>query len=59
MEKLLNIEEAAAILGVKVKTVYAWVHAKKIVHYKIGGLLKFKSRELEEWIEKSRVEILN
>ena len=58
-QKLLSIGEAADILGVKVETIYSWVHTKQIPYYKIGRLLKFKWRELEEWIQSKRVEVLD
>ncbi len=59
MEKLIGINEIANYLGVKVETMYAWVHQRKIPYYKIGRLVKFKISEVEKWMNQSRVEVLN
>lgn len=56
---LLNVAEVAGILGVKLETVYAWIHTKQIPHYKIGRLVKFKSKEIEEWIQSKRVDAVD
>ena len=45
-EEMINIVEAAKILGVKPKTVYGWVERKKIRSYKIIGAVRFKLMEL-------------
>jgi len=48
-------DEAAEYCGVKITTIYSWVHDDLIPHYKPGGRLLFKRSELREWIESSRV----
>ena len=55
MERLLGIKELAEYLGVKVATVYDWVHMREIPYYKVGRLVKFKAVEIERWLEKRRV----
>ena len=45
----LNQKEAARLLGVKVCTIYKWVHTKQIPYRKHGRLLKFDRRSLLEW----------
>lgn len=49
-EKLfLSPVEAAELLGVKVATLYKWVHFKQIPYRKHGRLLKFERRSLLVW----------
>lgn len=54
MERLLTIHEAARLLGVKPNTLYLWASQKRISHRKIGRLVRFCDRDLEEFIDKSR-----
>lgn len=57
MEKrthLMSIEEAADYLGVKKSTLYSWVFYRKIPYLKIGRLLKFDLKELQDWIDHKR-----
>ena len=54
-----NVSEIAEFLGVKESTIYAWVHTRQIPHYKIGRLVKFKIREIEDWMAERRVEVFN
>lgn len=53
--RLMSIEEAADYLGVKKSTLYSWVFYRKIPYLKIGRLLKFDLKELQEWIDQKRV----
>jgi excisionase family DNA binding protein len=48
-EQLLDVNEAAALLHVKSKTLYAWVSRNKIPYRKICSLLRFHRGELVEW----------
>jgi excisionase family DNA binding protein len=48
-ERLLDVREAAALLRVKTKTLYAWVSRNKIPHRKICSLVRFHRGELIEW----------
>jgi excisionase family DNA binding protein len=50
MNKLLMINEVAAVLGLKVKTVYQYVSRRKIPFMKMGRLLRFDEKALNEWI---------
>lgn len=50
-DKWINIDEAAAYLGVKPVTVREWIRKEKgIPAYKIGKQWKFKRSELDEWV---------
>ena len=46
MEKLLNLHEAAEILGVKPPTVYNWTSEPKITIVKVGWLAKFDPQDI-------------
>jgi excisionase family DNA binding protein len=48
-ERLLDVSEAAALLHVKTKTLYAWVSRNKIPYRKICSLVRFHRGELIEW----------
>lgn len=48
-EQLLDVSEAAALLHVKGKTLYAWVSRNKIPYRKICSLVRFHRGELIEW----------
>jgi excisionase family DNA binding protein len=52
----LNYEEAAELLRWKKGTLYSYVSARKIPHYRISGKrVCFKRGELLDWIEARRV----
>ena len=48
-ERLLDVSEAATLLHVKPKTLYAWVSRNKIPYRKICSLVRFHRGELIEW----------
>jgi len=57
MEKLLiDIKEISNLLGVSEKTLYGWVHQRKIPFLKMGGLLRFDLSDIEKWIQKKKVQ---
>ena len=54
--EMLGYHDAAAMLGVPVGTVYAWVSRRRIPHVRLGPrLVRFRRGELERWIEVRRV----
>ena len=53
-ERLLDVSEAAALLHVKTKTLYAWVSRNKIPHRKLCSLVRFHRGELIEWAKGQR-----
>ncbi len=58
MEKLLSIKEAAALLGLKVPTLYKKVCYKTIPYFKIGGRVLFRESTLEKWVNDHIVKAL-
>jgi excisionase family DNA binding protein len=55
MSNLLNIEQAAAFLGVSKFMLYRLSAEKKIPLYKVGSCLRFSQEQLEEWLKKREV----
>ena len=44
--ELMNVQETAEFLRLKVSTLYTWVYQKKIPHIKLYGKLLFNKQEL-------------
>jgi len=57
-ERLLNVTEAAAMLGLKRSTLYQWAYERRITYVKIGGALRFRLSAIEKLIAKSEVPAL-
>jgi len=53
--QLLNIHQLSMVLNVKQKTIYGWVHLKKIPYYKLEGSLRFNEDEILKWIKSKRI----
>lgn len=54
-DNYINIDEAAAYLGVKPSTVRSWIKKKGMPSHRIGGkLLKFKKSEIDEWVNNEK-----
>jgi len=54
-DKWINIDEAAAYLGVKSVTVRDWIRKDKgIPAHKIGKQWKFKVSELDAWVKSGK-----
>ena len=56
MEKLLSVQEASELLGVKVSTLYSWIHQGFVPHIKLGRLVKFSTSDLSQWVEERKQE---
>lgn len=55
MEKLLGIGDVCVRYEVSKWTVYQWTARNLIPHLKIGGLVRFRLKDLENWEEQSIV----
>ena len=54
-DKWINLDEAAAYLGVKPVTVRDWIRKDKgMPAHKIGKLWKFKISELDAWVKSGK-----
>ncbi len=49
-DTLLTMDELAEILKVSKKTIYGWIYRNKIIPQRIGGLLRFHTEYIKEWI---------
>jgi excisionase family DNA binding protein len=49
-EKLLTAREVARILSISEKTVYSYVSRNLIPHYKIEANVRFRARDLANWL---------
>jgi excisionase family DNA binding protein len=47
---LLTTKELAALLTVSPKTVYSYVTRNIIPHYKIASSVRFRARDIAEWL---------
>ena len=56
MDKLLTVQEIAALLGVAESTIYQWTHQGFIPHVKIGRFVRFRQRQIEKWVEEKSVQ---
>jgi excisionase family DNA binding protein len=54
MENLLDISQLSKILCVKPMTIYGWIHDGNIPHVKLGRLVRFSEKEINEWLEKKK-----
>ncbi|MHB1287520.1 MAG: helix-turn-helix domain-containing protein [Leptospirales bacterium] len=57
MGELLNSEQAASFLGVRPQTLACWrLYGKGPSFAKIGRLVKYDKRKLEEWVTRNTVQ---
>jgi excisionase family DNA binding protein len=54
-----SIQDLSKYLGIKTSTLYAWVGEKRIPHYKVGQLVRFKRSEIDLWMEGNRKECVD
>ena len=55
--KLLTVTETAEFLGISKNTLYEWIVQRKIPHYKVGRLVKFRREDLETWLKNQGQEV--
>ena len=51
---VLTVKEVAALLRVDEKTVYRLVKKRELPGFKVAGAWRFKSDDIESWIEKQK-----
>lgn len=54
-ERLIDISEVSSRLGISIKTIYGWVHMRKIPFIKTGRLVRFDQQDIARWIEQNKV----
>ncbi len=57
-KKLMNSREAATFLGVRPDTLTVWrcTKAVQIPYIKVGSLVKYRLQDLEDYLNRQRVE---
>jgi excisionase family DNA binding protein len=53
--RLLNIKEVGEYLGIGKDTIYSQVSQRRIPYVKIGRLLKFDLKAIDEWIAQKTI----
>jgi len=56
--RFVGIEDLATYLDVSVNTLRSWVWRKEIPYFKVGRLVKFDLKMIENWIQGKRVETI-
>ncbi len=51
----LDYAEAAAYLGCKESTLRVWVSRRRVPHIKVGALCRFRTQDLDGWLEERTV----
>jgi len=54
-KRLFTIKEASEYLGISVNALYCRVCRKQIPFVKIGKLLRFDKKDIDNWIEKQKI----
>jgi excisionase family DNA binding protein len=58
-KRLLNVEEAAGYLGLKVDTVYKKARLRELPCVKVGRALRFDLKALERFVEQHTIETID
>ena len=53
-ERWLSVDDITEHLGIKRDTVYKWVAHKNMPAHKVGRLLKFQVKEVDEWVREGK-----
>jgi excisionase family DNA binding protein len=53
-KEFLTIQDLSKYLAIKASTLYTMVGEKRVPHYKIGRMLRFKRSEIDLWMEGNR-----
>lgn len=54
-DRLLNVHDAAIMLGLKPSTLYQWAYERRIAYVKIGRALRFRHSAIQKLIATSEV----
>ena len=55
----MDILKLSKYLGMKASTLYSLVEQKKIPHYKVGRLVRFKKSDIDLWMEENKKEVID
>jgi excisionase family DNA binding protein len=59
LSPLLNVPEAAALLGIKTWTLRQWLSQRRIAFVKVGRLTRLQLEDIEAFIEQGRREAIS
>jgi len=54
-KRFLGIEELSEYIGLTKGTLYVWVCQRKIPYLKVGKLVKFDLKEIDDWLKGKRI----
>jgi len=54
--RFLGVKELSEYLGLPINTLRSWVWMRKIPYVKLGRIVKFDLRDIDEWIRERKVE---
>ena len=54
MEKLLTIHQLSELIQIKPRTIYDWVHIGFIPHYRFPKGVRFREKDVFEWLERRK-----
>jgi len=57
-KRLLNVDEAALYLGIKVDTLRKKSRLRELPYVKVGGSVRFDMRALDLFIEKNTIQVV-
>ncbi len=57
--KLLSPDDLAKIFNMSKSSVYRIMDTRKITFYKVGGSIRFKTEDVEKYLEDNKVEIID
>ncbi|MFH1021779.1 MAG: helix-turn-helix domain-containing protein [Planctomycetota bacterium] len=49
-ESWVNVEQAAAHLGIQKHSIYRWIEEKSFPAHRVGRLFRFKLSEVDKWV---------
>jgi excisionase family DNA binding protein len=55
-DNLITPDELAAFLRISKSSIYRLIEGRKITFCKVGGVLRFRKNDINEYIEKSLIE---
>ena len=58
-KRYIGIKECSGLLGITKATLYVWVCRRKIPYLKVGRLVKFDVKDIDEWLKRNYVDKLN
>ena len=48
--KLITVKELSELTGIKCSTLYLWAERGVIPHYRLGRLIRFSLKDIENWL---------